>query len=232
MTSVSSGGGISSTMQANTTFGFDDVMTANGPPGQLLQYSFNITIDGTMGLVAAQTALTGLGSFASSAFSTVGVSLNAQNEIAPYFLSLSQGICSNTLGCGTSGPGRIVVPAGTVQPVSTSLSGILTTPPGSVDFSLTLTNDSTAQGALAEYVCGSSICFTDLSASAGADFTSTALLTITALTAGASFTTASGALYGPAPSTVPLPTALPLFASGLVGLLLLGWRRKKKAVAL
>jgi hypothetical protein len=30
-------------------------------------------------------------------------------------------------------------------------------------------------------------------------------------------------------SEVPLPAALPLFATGLVGLLLLGWRRKKAA---
>ena len=33
-------------------------------------------------------------------------------------------------------------------------------------------------------------------------------------------------------STVPLPAALPLFASGLGALGLLGWRRKKKAAAL
>ena len=32
-------------------------------------------------------------------------------------------------------------------------------------------------------------------------------------------------------SNVPLPAALPLFASGLAGLGLLGWRRKKKAAA-
>jgi hypothetical protein len=32
-------------------------------------------------------------------------------------------------------------------------------------------------------------------------------------------------------SAVPLPPALPLFATGLVGLGLLGWRRKKKAAA-
>jgi hypothetical protein len=36
---------------------------------------------------------------------------------------------------------------------------------------------------------------------------------------------------GSAVPAVPLPTALPLFASGLVGLLLLGWRRKRKAAA-
>ncbi len=35
-----------------------------------------------------------------------------------------------------------------------------------------------------------------------------------------------------APSSVPLPAALPLFASGLGALGLLGWRRKKKAAAL
>jgi hypothetical protein len=33
-------------------------------------------------------------------------------------------------------------------------------------------------------------------------------------------------------STVPLPAALPLFASGLGALGLLGWRRKRKAAAL
>jgi hypothetical protein len=33
------------------------------------------------------------------------------------------------------------------------------------------------------------------------------------------------------PIQTPLPTALPLFASGLVGLVLLGWRRKQKAIA-
>jgi hypothetical protein len=32
-------------------------------------------------------------------------------------------------------------------------------------------------------------------------------------------------------SAVPLPAALPLFATGLVGLVLLGWRRKKKTAA-
>jgi hypothetical protein len=33
------------------------------------------------------------------------------------------------------------------------------------------------------------------------------------------------------PAAVPLPSALPLFATGLVGLGLLGWRRKGKAAA-
>ena len=34
------------------------------------------------------------------------------------------------------------------------------------------------------------------------------------------------------PPPIPLPGALPLFVSGLVGLVLLGWRRKKKAALL
>jgi hypothetical protein len=34
------------------------------------------------------------------------------------------------------------------------------------------------------------------------------------------------------PTATPLPAALPLFATGLGGLGLLGWRRKRKAQAL
>jgi hypothetical protein len=35
--------------------------------------------------------------------------------------------------------------------------------------------------------------------------------------------------FSPDPPSVPLPAALPLFATGLAGLGLLGWRRKKAA---
>jgi hypothetical protein len=55
------------------------------------------------------------------------------------------------------------------------------------------------------------------------------------ITSGQSFSTSAGALIltsaGNATwaSAVPLPAALPLFATGLVGLGLLGWRRKKAA---
>jgi hypothetical protein len=41
----------------------------------------------------------------------------------------------------------------------------------------------------------------------------------------------SATFAGGTPSQVPLPAALPLFATGLAGLGLLGWRRKKKATA-
>jgi hypothetical protein len=37
--------------------------------------------------------------------------------------------------------------------------------------------------------------------------------------------------YTPTPVTTPLPAALPLFATGIGGLGLLGWRRKRKALA-
>ena len=40
------------------------------------------------------------------------------------------------------------------------------------------------------------------------------------------------AAAAPAPGATPLPAALPLFASGLGALGLLGWRRKRKAAAL
>jgi hypothetical protein len=36
-------------------------------------------------------------------------------------------------------------------------------------------------------------------------------------------------LFGAIQVVTPIPAALPLFATGLVGLGLLGWRRKKKA---
>jgi len=50
------------------------------------------------------------------------------------------------------------------------------------------------------------------------------LLSSTSIQQGISTTFASDV------EAIPLPAALPLFASGLVGLLLLGWRRKKKAI--
>jgi hypothetical protein len=47
-----------------------------------------------------------------------------------------------------------------------------------------------------------------------------------------SVSAATGPVTGSAdPATTPLPAALPLFASGLGALGLLGWRRKRKAQA-
>ena len=37
--------------------------------------------------------------------------------------------------------------------------------------------------------------------------------------------------FSPVPNLVPLPAALPLFTTGLGALGLLGWRRKRKALA-
>jgi hypothetical protein len=66
------------------------------------------------------------------------------------------------------------------------------------------------------------------------DWTTTTLLpvfaTLDALVAAKGTATvgiSSGEVGGPPP--IPLPGALPLFATGLVGLGLLGWRRKRKA---
>jgi hypothetical protein len=55
------------------------------------------------------------------------------------------------------------------------------------------------------------------------------LATDTVTSATFSFGTTSGENVAGVPSAVPLPAALPLFATGLGGLGLLGWRRKRKA---
>jgi hypothetical protein len=49
--------------------------------------------------------------------------------------------------------------------------------------------------------------------------------------AGTNFQFVSNAFINQPPSAVPLPGALPLFATGLGALGLLGWRRKRKAQA-
>jgi hypothetical protein len=46
-----------------------------------------------------------------------------------------------------------------------------------------------------------------------------------------SFGTTTGINVPGVPSAIPLPGALPLFATGMVGLGLLGWRKKRKAQA-
>jgi hypothetical protein len=69
------------------------------------------------------------------------------------------------------------------------------------------------------------------------DWTTTTLLqvfaTLDALVAAKGTDTvgiSSGEVGGPSPPPIPLPGALPLFATGLAGLGLLGWHRKRKAV--
>jgi len=67
-----------------------------------------------------------------------------------------------------------------------------------------------------------------------ADYSNTALLFIDFAEAGAFFSADSGHNYSSAAigaSATPVPAALPLFASSLGALGLLGWRRKKKAQA-
>jgi hypothetical protein len=66
-----------------------------------------------------------------------------------------------------------------------------------------------------------------------ADYSNTAHLFFDFTEAGAFFSADSGHNYSSAaaPSAVPLPAALPLFATGLGALGLLGWRRKRKAAA-
>jgi hypothetical protein len=74
-----------------------------------------------------------------------------------------------------------------------------------------------------------------LVASSSADLSHTGTLTIDAVTPGASLAFLSGHDYSSsseAISATPLPAALPLFATGLGALGLLGWRRKRKAAAL
>jgi hypothetical protein len=60
-----------------------------------------------------------------------------------------------------------------------------------------------------------------------ADFSDTATFSFDALPPGVSYTSASGDFL----TATPLPAALPSFATGLGGLGLLGWRRKRKARA-
>jgi hypothetical protein len=57
-----------------------------------------------------------------------------------------------------------------------------------------------------------------------ADFGDTAAFSFGTLPPGVSWTSASGEFL----TSTPLPAALPLFASGLGALGLLGWRRKRK----
>jgi hypothetical protein len=68
-----------------------------------------------------------------------------------------------------------------------------------------------------------------------ADYSNTAQLFFDFTEAGAFFSADSGHNYSSAaigPSTTPIPAALPLFATGLGALGLLGWRRKRKNAAI
>jgi hypothetical protein len=76
---------------------------------------------------------------------------------------------------------------------------------------------------------GGSASSTYPSSNSSGSFADTASFTVQVDTPGVFFTSESGATYsGPA---TPIPATLPLFATGLGGLGLLGWRRKWKAQA-
>jgi hypothetical protein len=76
--------------------------------------------------------------------------------------------------------------------------------------------------------------FSDLSATftiANATLTAASTITVMEFVFGATQVPVNHVVGVPVPSNVPIPAALPLFATGLGALGLLGWRRKRKAAA-
>jgi hypothetical protein len=233
---VSAGGGLCCFSPgigiANTEVRFDDILTVvdnNVPPGTPVQLGFDWTLDGS---IAAFGQVLNDGT-ESRAFSNVGGLFQADVENGTGLLAnlvLDQQYCADTLlnGCGPSRPGRAVFPAGQVNFAAVDLFGIITTTPGArIDMSGVLSNDSTAQGAVDVFSCGASNCFTDLDASAGSDFTHTAILTVIPLTPGLSFESASGASYLSGSNSAPEPNTGLLLACGLLMLAGTAFRRSK-----
>jgi hypothetical protein len=206
---------------------FSDILTVvdnNVSRTTPVQLQFNLTLDGSIdafneavhrGKQTIATNATSVVSGGFSAFVEAGSGLNSS-------LSLGETLCTEAGlkgGCGNNSKGYKVFPGGQVNDTGDIvLSGIITTTPGArIDIGGILESQSAAQGATDAYPCGKSTCFVDLSASAGSDFTHSAAFTVTPLTSGASFQSASGASYlGTSTQTTPEPPSGLLLACGLL----------------
>jgi hypothetical protein len=172
---------------------------------------------------------------------TVGGSLNGTSFPANEVITLTG--TGDTTNITTLPTGRIVIPVTASFTLSVSVGGV-----GSGTFT-----DAFRVFDLQDPVFGGIFGFTDLGPiqdpldTVNAAFLTYAVSTPIGPITGAShlstnnifpFPTSVGPLVitsatgnGTVTAVTPLPAALPLFASGLAGLGLLGWRRKKKAIA-
>jgi hypothetical protein len=131
----------------------------------------------------------------------------------------TQNICAkNSAGKGQScGQGW--------QSAPTAFSYTFTTRPGATIWvSGDLAAQSSADGSYYAYGCGNSVCYDTASAGATADFSDTSHFSLTPLTEGAFYTSASGVSYTPVADT-PEPSTVALFGTGLLGLAI---RARKK----
>jgi hypothetical protein len=218
---------------------FNDILTVvdnNVPSTTPVTLGFKLTLDGAVDAFS-EIATKGTKSVETSAFAGVVATFGASVEVGSgrlADLNLRETACTQDGlpgNCGQNGAGSKDLPGGQLNDIGEIvLSGVLTTTPNArIDIQGTLGNESFAVGATNVFTCGTMNCFEDLSANAGADLSHTVILTVTSLTPGASFESASGASYsGSSTLATPEPRlGVPLAC----GLLIIGmsYRRRTRS---
>lgn len=209
------------------SYGFwSDVLTIgnNFAPGTHLKFLLNLDLTGSVSATSAKLATEGI--FPSGGGSNSGAEAVSSLSV---FDNYGNGVSNSQMACIQSKAGKNTTCSGALASLS-DFAYVLSTYPGAkVVVSDELYTSSTADGQTwGDYPCGKSTCISYASASADSYFLNTSSFTLSPITTGAFYTSASGVSYLGAQNAIsmaPEASTWILFLTGFLGVAIWSWKK-------